>query len=35
LVVLAQDGSPQRTWPSSDGALRQPTTLSAVSPHHL
>lgn len=35
LVVLAQDGTPLRTWPSADGALRQPISLSAVSPHYV
>ncbi len=35
LVVLADDGTPLRTWPSADGALRQPTSIGAVSPHYL
>ncbi len=35
LVVLAEDGTPLRTWASSDGALRQPVKLSEVSPHYL
>ncbi len=35
LVVLAQDGTPLRTWPGADGALRQPITLAEVSPHYL
>jgi penicillin-binding protein 1C len=35
LVVLAEDGTPLRTWPSADGSLRQPTTLEAVSPRYL
>ena len=35
LVVLAQDGTPLRSWASTDGALRQPTTPEAVSPHYL
>ncbi len=35
LVVLAEDGTPLRTWPSADGALRQPVTPEAVSPHYL
>lgn len=35
LVVLADDGSPLRTWPSADGALRQPITIAEVSPHYL
>ena len=34
-VVLAEDGTPLRNWPSPDGALRQPTTLDAVSPLYL
>ena len=35
LVVLAEDGSPLRTWPSADGALRQPVAIEDVSPHYL
>jgi penicillin-binding protein 1C len=35
LVVLASDGTPLRTWPGADGALRQPTTPEAVSPLYL
>jgi penicillin-binding protein 1C len=35
LVVLAEDGTPLRSWPSTDGALRQPTTLAAVSPLYV
>ena len=35
LVVLAQDGSPLRSWPSVDGVLRHPVTLDAVSPLYL
>ena len=35
LVVLAQDGTPLRTWPSADGSLRQPVVPQAVSPHYL
>ncbi len=35
LVVLAQDGTPLRTWASPDGALRHPITLDAVSPNYL
>jgi penicillin-binding protein 1C len=35
LVVLAEDGTPLRTWASADGALRQPIALSEVSPHYL
>lgn len=35
LVVLAQDGSPLRSWPSVDGVLRQPIALEAVSPLYL
>lgn len=35
LVVLAEDGTPLRTWAGSDGALRHPITLAEVSPHYL
>ncbi|GAB4088009.1 penicillin-binding protein 1C [Hydrogenophaga soli] len=35
LVVLAADGTPLRTWPGADGALRQPTTPETVSPLYL
>jgi penicillin-binding protein 1C len=35
LVVTAEDGTPLRTWPGADGALRQPITLADVSPHYL
>ncbi len=35
LVVLAEDGTPLRSWPSADGALRQPITLAEVSPNYL
>ncbi|OGB34016.1 MAG: penicillin-binding protein 1C [Burkholderiales bacterium RIFCSPLOWO2_12_FULL_61_40] len=35
LVVLAQDGSPLRSWPSEDGVLRHPIALDAVSPLYL
>lgn len=35
LVVTAEDGTPLRTWPGQDGALRQPITLADVSPHYL
>ena len=35
LVVLAQDGTPLRTWPSADGSLRQPVALEDVSPRYL
>jgi penicillin-binding protein 1C len=35
LVVTANDGTPLRTWPGADGALRQPITLAEVSPHYL
>lgn len=35
LVVLADDGTPLRTWASSDGALRHPVTPEAVSPLYL
>lgn len=34
-VVLAQDGTPLRTWASPDGALRQPVAPEAVSPYYL
>ena len=35
LVVLAADGTPLRTWASSDGALRHPVQPEAVSPLYL
>ena len=35
LVVLAEDGTPLRTWASADGALRHPVTPEAVSPLYL
>jgi penicillin-binding protein 1C len=35
LVVTAEDGTPLRTWPGADGALRQPITLAEVSPLYL
>jgi len=35
LVVLADDGTPLRTWPSADGHLRQPVALAEVSPLYL
>ena len=35
LVVLAEDGTPLRAWPSGDGALRHPITPDAVSPAYL
>ncbi|CAN5218082.1 penicillin-binding protein 1C [soil metagenome] len=35
LVVLAEDGTPLRAWPSGDGALRHPITPEAVSPAYL
>ena len=35
LVVLAEDGTPLRAWPSGDGALRHPITPAAVSPVYL
>ncbi len=35
LVVLAADGSPLRTWASTDGALRHPIAPEAVSPLYL
>jgi len=35
LVVLAEDGTPLRSWPSEDGSLRQPVALEAVSPRYL
>lgn len=34
-VVLAHDGTPLRTWPGTDGSLRQPVTPDAVSPLYL
>jgi penicillin-binding protein 1C len=35
LVVLAADGTPLRTWASTDGALRHPIQPEAVSPLYL
>lgn len=35
LVVLAEDGSSLRSWPSRDGALRHPVQEQDVSPHYL
>ncbi|MDI1258488.1 penicillin-binding protein 1C [Aquabacterium sp.] len=35
LVVVANDGTPLRVWPSRDGALRQQVTLKEVSPLYL
>ena len=35
LVVLASDGTPLRTWGSTDGALRHPIQPEAVSPLYL
>lgn len=35
LVVLASDGTPLRTWASTDGALRHPVQPEAVSPLYL
>ena len=35
LVVLATDGTPLRTWASTDGALRHPTRPEAVSPLYV
>ncbi len=35
LTVLAADGTPLRSWASSDGAQRHPTTPEAVSPLYL
>lgn len=35
LVVVAEDGSPLRTWPSSDGVWRYPVTLEQVSPLYI
>ena len=35
LVVLAEDGTPLRIWPGSDGALRHPIGLDDVSPLYL
>jgi penicillin-binding protein 1C len=34
-VVLAEDGTPLRTWPSADGSLRQPVAIEDVSPLYL
>jgi penicillin-binding protein 1C len=35
LVVLAEDGTPLRSWPSADGSLRQPVTVDAASPRYV
>lgn len=35
MVVLAEDGTLLRSWPSADGALRHPIDVSDVSPHYL
>jgi len=35
LVVLADDGTPLRTWPGQDGSLRQPVSADQVSPRYL
>lgn len=35
LVVLAQDGTPLRSWAGADGSLRHPITPDDVSPHYL
>ncbi len=35
MVVLAQDGTPLRAWPSSDGSWRHPVTPAEVSPLYL
>lgn len=35
LTVLAADGTPLRSWASTDGAQRHPTTPEAVSPLYL
>jgi len=35
LVVVAQDGSPLRSWPSADGVWRYPVTQDQVSPLYL
>ena len=32
LIVLAEDGTPLRSWASADGALRFSVQLAAVSP---
>ncbi|MBS1209497.1 MAG: penicillin-binding protein, partial [Proteobacteria bacterium] len=35
LVVVAEDGTPLRSWPSTDGVWRYPITLDQVSPLYL
>ncbi|MFN7693545.1 MAG: penicillin-binding protein 1C [Burkholderiales bacterium] len=35
MVVLAQDGTPLRAWPSEDGSWRHPVTPAEVSPLYL
>ncbi|GAB2891067.1 penicillin-binding protein 1C [Uliginosibacterium flavum] len=35
LVVVAEDGSPLRSWPSADGVWRYPVTPEQVSPLYL
>lgn len=35
LVVLAQDGTPLRAYPSQDGVWRHPVSPAQVSPHYL
>jgi len=35
LIVLAEDGTPLRSWASADGALRHPVELAAVSPLYV
>lgn len=35
LVVLAEDGTALRSWPSADGALRHPVDINSVSKHYV
>ncbi len=35
LIVLAEDGTPLRSWASADGALRHPVAIRDVSPLYL
>ncbi len=35
LIVVARDGTPLRSWPSTDGVWRYPITPEEVSPHYL
>ena len=35
LIVVARDGTPLRSWPSTDGVWRYPVTPEEVSPHYL